>query len=121
MDRGVVIVGAGMVGSRPQSGYGPIGPLAPAGLYRREPHLGHGAVAALEVPDEAIVCPFTTPLAFATEAVLAGCELRRSTPVTAIERLNGGGFRVRTTDGEITARRLVNAAGPRGDEGDPML
>ncbi|HYN91583.1 MAG TPA: FAD-dependent oxidoreductase, partial [Thermoleophilaceae bacterium] len=48
-------------------------------LYRREPHLGAGAHAALEVPGEGLVCPFTTPLAYATEAVLAGCDLRRST------------------------------------------
>ena len=52
--------------------------LDAAELSRREPHLGPGALGALEVPDEALICPFTTPLAFATEAVLAGCELRRS-------------------------------------------
>ena len=49
-------------------------------LYRREPQLGPGARGALEVPDEALVCPFTTPLAYATEALLGGCELRRSSP-----------------------------------------
>ena len=63
-------------------------------LYRREPHLGPGAHAALEVPSEGLVCPFTTPLAYATEAVLRGCDLRRSTPVTAVARLEGGGFRL---------------------------
>jgi glycerol-3-phosphate dehydrogenase len=104
-----------------ENGYGAIREVDADELYRREPHLGPGALAALEVPDEAIVCPFTTPLAFATEAVLAGCELRRSTPVTGIERLGGGGFRVRTTGGEITARRVVNAAGLRSDEVDRML
>ncbi len=49
---------------------------AVAELARREPHLGPGALGALEVPDEAIICPFTIPLAYATEAVLGGCELR---------------------------------------------
>src|ERR687895_23823 len=44
-------------------------------LYRREPRLGPGAHGALEVPGEGLVCPFTTPLAYATEAVLAGCVL----------------------------------------------
>jgi glycerol-3-phosphate dehydrogenase len=102
------------------NGYTAIRGLDAAELYRREPALGAGALEALEVPDEAIVCPFTTPLAFATEAVLAGCELRRSTPVTGIERMKGG-FRVRTRTGEITARRLVNAAGLRSDEVDRML
>src|SRR6266571_1982578 len=32
-------------------------------LYRREPHLGPGALGALDVPGESIVCPWTTPLA----------------------------------------------------------
>jgi len=90
-------------------------------LYRREPHLGVGAHAALEVPGEGLVCPFTTPLAYATEAVLAGCDLRRSTPVTSIARLDGGGFRLATPAGPLSARYLVNAAGLRSDEIDRML
>ena len=90
-------------------------------LYRREPHLGPGARGALEVPGEGLVCPFTTPLAYATEAVLAGCDLRRSSPVTAVERLEGGGFRLTTPGGAVTARYLVNAAGLRSDELDRML
>jgi glycerol-3-phosphate dehydrogenase len=111
----------GIVARSRENGYDAIRELDAAELYRREPHLGPGAVAALEVPDEALICPFTTPLAFATEAVLAGCELRRSTPVTGIERISGGGFRVRTPSEEITARRVVNAAGLRSDELDRML
>src|SRR5918999_4949048 len=111
----------GIVERSRANGYDAIRELDAAELYTREPHLGPGALAALAVPDEAIVCPFTTPLAFATEAVLAGCDLRRSTPVTGIERLSGGGFRVRTPDGEITARRLVNAAGLHSDEVDRMV
>jgi glycerol-3-phosphate dehydrogenase len=90
-------------------------------LYRREPRLGPGAQGALEIPDEAIICPFTTPLAFATEAVIAGCELRLRTPVTAVERLGEGGLRVRTRAGALTTRFLVNAAGLRSDELDRML
>ena len=57
----------------------------------------------------------------AAAALLAGCELRRATEVTAVERLTGGGFRVTTNAGELTARRLVNAAGLRSDEVDRML
>jgi glycerol-3-phosphate dehydrogenase len=90
-------------------------------LYRREPHLGPGARGAIEVPREALVCPFTTPLAYATEAVLSGCELRRSAPVGSVERLDGGGFRLSLPDGSLTARYLVNAAGLRSDELDRML
>ena len=111
----------GIVDRSRANGYDAIRELDAAELYEREPHLGPGAVAALEVPDEALVCPFTTPLAFATEAVLAGCELRRDTPVTGVERVPGGGFRVTTPGGDITTRRLVNAAGLRSDEVDRMV
>jgi glycerol-3-phosphate dehydrogenase len=90
-------------------------------LYRREPHLGPGARGALEVPREGLVCPFTTPLAYATEAVLGGCDLRRSAPVTSVSRLDGGGFRLATPAGELASRYLVNAAGLRSDELDRML
>ena len=90
-------------------------------LYRREPHLGPGAVGAIEVPGEGLVCPFTTPLAYATEAVLAGCDLRRSTRVVSVSRLERGGFRLELSGDVITARYLVNAAGLRSDELDRML
>ena len=112
---------AGIVERSRANGYDAIRELDRDELYRREPSLGPGAVAALEVPDEGLVCPFTTPLAFATEAVLAGCELRRGTAVTAVERLPSGGFRVEAGGGSLTARRLVNAAGLRSDEIDRML
>jgi glycerol-3-phosphate dehydrogenase len=90
-------------------------------LYAREPHLGQGALGAIEVAREGLVCPFTTPLAYATEAVLSGCDLRRSTPVTSVSRLQGGGFRLATPAGALTARYLVNAAGLHSDELDRML
>src|SRR5919109_2860143 len=55
-------------------------------LYRREPHLGPGAQGALDVPDEGVICAFTPPLAYATEALASGCELRLGTVVTGVER-----------------------------------
>jgi glycerol-3-phosphate dehydrogenase len=103
------------------NGYAAIAEIGVDELYRREPHLGQGAHGALEVPGEGLVCPFTTPLAYATEAVLAGCDLRRSTPVTGIERLDDGGFRLRIPGGPLTTRYLVNAAGLLSDEIDHML
>jgi glycerol-3-phosphate dehydrogenase len=90
-------------------------------LYRLEPHLGPGAHGALEVPGEGIVCPFTTPLAFATEAVLGGCELRFRARVTGIDRLADGGFCVRTADDSLTTRFLVNAAGLYSDDVNRLL
>ncbi len=58
-------------------------------LYQREPHLGPGALGALEVPDESIICPWTTTLAFATQAVRAGVDLLLGTRVDGV-RLGDG-------------------------------
>ena len=66
-------------------------------LYAREPNIGPGAEGALEIPDEGIVCPFTTTLAFATEAVTAGCELVLNAAVTRGPAERG---RTRARDGQ---------------------
>ena len=110
-----------ILGQARANGHHGLRELAPDELYRREPQLGAGAVGALEVTEEGIVCPFTTPLAFATEAVLAGCDLRRSAPVRALERLDGGGFALTLPGGRLTAGCVVNAAGLHADEVDRML
>jgi glycerol-3-phosphate dehydrogenase len=105
----------GIVEAARANGYDAARELSAAELYRREPHLGPGAAGALEIPDEGIVCPFTTPLAYATEAVLAGCELHTGAPVSAVERVDDG-FRVVAGGDALTTRYLVNAAGLRADE-----
>jgi glycerol-3-phosphate dehydrogenase len=89
-------------------------------LYRREPHLALGARGALEIPDEHVVCPWTPPLAFATQAVLAGAELRRQERVTGLQRLGDGGWRLQTRRGGLTADWVINAAGLFSDEVDQM-
>jgi glycerol-3-phosphate dehydrogenase len=112
----------GIVGASHANGYDAIRELSADELYRREPHLGRGALGALEVPDEGIICPFTTPLAFATEAVLAGCELHRGAAVTGLERISdGGGVLVHAGARRWRTRFFVNAAGLRADELDRML
>jgi len=111
----------GIVERAHANGYSEIAEIGVDELYSREPHLGAGAQGALEVPTEGLVCPFTTPLAYATEAVLAGCDLRRSTPVTGVARLEEGGFRLTTPGGALSARCLVNAAGLYSDGIDRML
>jgi glycerol-3-phosphate dehydrogenase len=99
-----------------RNGYERVREVARDELYRLEPQLGAGAVGALQIPDEHIVCPFTPPLAFATQAVLAGTTLRRGERVAGLERAEGEGWRVRTSRGELAARWVVNAAGLHSDE-----
>jgi glycerol-3-phosphate dehydrogenase len=89
-------------------------------LYAREPNLGPGAQAAIEIPGEGIVCPFTTTLAYAIEALEGGCELVLNAAVARV-RPTGGGHQLETARGPVRAEYLVNAAGLRSDEIDAML
>jgi glycerol-3-phosphate dehydrogenase len=89
-------------------------PLDPGELYALEPHLGPGAQAGLRIPGEGIVCPFSVPLAFATEAVQNGVDLRLERRLTSVGAeadvhvLHCGSEQVR-------ARWVVNAAGLQSD------
>jgi glycerol-3-phosphate dehydrogenase len=91
-----------------------------AELYRREPHLGPGALGALSVPDESLVCPWTTPLAYATEAVANGVTLLRSCQVTGAVR-TGDEWQLATPRGALRSRWVVNAAGLRADDVERCL
>ncbi|MET0703910.1 MAG: NAD(P)/FAD-dependent oxidoreductase [Mycobacterium sp.] len=86
-------------------------------VYRRVPELGVGALAGLTVPGEAIICTWTTNLALATDAVARGAELRRGALVTNVVPSDAHTTLV-TTDGDIHARWVINAAGLGADHLD---
>lgn len=90
-------------------------------LYRREPHLGQGALGALEVPGESIICPFTPPLAYATQAVSNGVDLRLNSPVEAIEKTSAGEYTLRCPQDRIRCHYVVNAAGLHSDTINHMM
>jgi glycerol-3-phosphate dehydrogenase len=48
-------------------------------VYRQVPNLGEGALGGLTVPDESIICTWTTNLALATDAVARGAALHTGT------------------------------------------
>jgi glycerol-3-phosphate dehydrogenase len=104
-----------------RNGYLAVRPLAAAELYAREPALGPGALGGLEIPDESIICPWTTPLAFATEAVAAGVRLLLSTQVTGVAAASDGTWELATTRGPLRGRWVVNAAGLGSDTVDRMF
>lgn len=89
-------------------------------LYKVEPNLGKGALAALTVPGEWIIDPWTPIIAFATQAKLAGVEILLNTKVAKISR-SAQGFSLTTSGGEISCRYLINAAGLYSDEIDAQL
>jgi glycerol-3-phosphate dehydrogenase len=90
-------------------------------VYRLEPRLNAGAWGGLFVPGESLICPFTLPIAFATQALLNGVELKLNAPVQDI-RQNGEIILTLGPDGErLHTRYLINAAGLYSDVIDHML
>ena len=88
-------------------------------LYRMEPNLQDGAVAALYAPTAALVCPFTLALAMAENAATNGVEFRFDCPVESVKAIGSGAdrhYEVVTADGEtLKARSVVNCAGVYSD------
>ncbi|MFF4503142.1 FAD-dependent oxidoreductase [Streptomyces sp. NPDC001401] len=94
--------------------------LEPAELHDREPRLGSGALGALHIPGESIICPWTTTLAYATQAVRHGVDLHLNSPVEQASR-DDGVHHLHTPRGTLRARHLVNAAGLHADTLDRLL
>lgn len=84
-----------------------------AELHEREPHLGPGALGALEIPGESIIDPWTTTLAYATQAVRHGVDLHLNC------RVEQGAST--TNRGVLNARWVINAAGLDADTLDRQL
>jgi glycerol-3-phosphate dehydrogenase len=86
-------------------------------INRREPHINKGALGGLLVPGEGILCTFTVPLAFATQAVENGVKLFLNFQVKDITTTDDGQWTI--SDGQSSAvhcRYVVNAAGLYSDE-----
>lgn len=107
--------------------------ISPEEIYKREPHINKGALGGLLVPGEGILCTFTVPLAYATQAVLNGVELFLNHAVKDITRdgsVMPGENHAEHNDpqdnfyllnNEIRARYIVNAAGLFSDEINTQL
>jgi glycerol-3-phosphate dehydrogenase len=91
----------------------------------REPHLGEGVLGALDVPGESIICPWTTTLAYATQAVREGVDLHLNCKVENVSSLSSPDepfiHELATPRGVVRTRYLINAAGLHADALDRRL
>ncbi len=89
-------------------------------VYREVPDLGPGVVGGLTVPDESIICTWTTTLALATEADLRGAEIRLGQRIEHAE-IGTEHTVLRGPTGSIRTRYVINAAGLHADTIDLLF
>ncbi|AUH44569.1 NAD(P)/FAD-dependent oxidoreductase [Streptomyces sp. CMB-StM0423] len=94
--------------------------VGPDEVYRDLPDLGEGALGGLTVPDEAIICTWTTNLALATDAQQRGATLLLRHAVTGIDERDEA-TTLHTAAGDVRARWVVNAAGLGADHVDRLF
>ena len=80
-----------------------------------EPHVSDEVVGALLSETAGIVCPYELTIAATEVAVTNGVEFIRNCAVEAIN-VTADGFLLETTQGEISAKYVVNAAGIHTDD-----
>ena len=95
--------------------------VSAAETYALEPNLGPGALGGMLVPDEGILCTYTLPIAYATQAVLNGLDLRLNFAVQKVISRPDGAYWLESPAGTVACRYLVNAAGLYSDEIDRLL
>lgn len=84
-------------------------------LRQLESNIGETAVGALVAPTSSIVCPYELTIAGVENAVTNGAEFIRNCEVTAIKYENEL-FTLTTSQGEISAKYVINAAGVHSGE-----
>ncbi len=85
-----------------------------------EPGLSQAVRAGFRVPREYVIDPWSAPHAYLLQAIANGAELRRDCEVTG-GAFDGGCWQLATSQGEIRARSVINAAGLYGDLLDERL
>ena len=79
-----------------------------------EPALSAEVKGALLAPSAAVISPWEFCLAMAEAAVQNGVQLHLNSPVTAIEKIDGG-YRITAGGRAVESRMVVNAAGVHAD------
>ncbi|WP_428548163.1 NAD(P)/FAD-dependent oxidoreductase [Profundibacter sp.] len=79
-----------------------------------EPNLSDRALAAIAVPSESLIDPWSSPYAYLHQSLMNGGEVMLSCEVTG-GRFDGNGWKLETTQGLVWANHVVNCAGLYGD------
>lgn len=89
-------------------------------LAAKQPCLSSKALAAVEVPREFVIDPWTTPYTYLLQAIENGALVRRNTEVLSGCQQNGY-WCLETSRGQVNAKTIINCAGLYGDLLDEKL
>jgi len=89
-------------------------------LYRREPNLSEHAVAAVVVPDESIIDPWSAPYAYLKQSLENGAAEYRNCEVRS-GLFDNGQWLLETSRGTLKSRYVINCAGLYGDTLDETV
>ncbi|MFE5852944.1 NAD(P)/FAD-dependent oxidoreductase [Streptomyces sp. NPDC056500] len=94
--------------------------IGPDEVYAEVPALGEGVLGGLTVPDESIICTWTTNLALATDAHRRGTDILLDHAVTAVTVADDI-TTLHTRGGDVHGRWIINAAGLGADRLDALF
>lgn len=89
-------------------------------LHQREPSLSGAALAAISVPGESIIDPWSAPYVYLTQALENGAEVFCGNEVVS-GQFDGETWQLETSRGHIKCRSVINCAGLYGDRIDQVL
>ncbi len=89
-------------------------------LRCHEPHLSDHALAAIAVPGESLVDPWSAPYAYLGQALDNGADIFFNCEVSD-GALSGGEWQLQTSRGTLNCRHVINCAGLYGDRLDQAL
>ena len=80
-------------------------------LLREEPHLGDKVKFAFFFPTAGVVCPYSLAIAYAENAIYNGAKFYLNTVVLDIDVINNRIYSVKTNQGTLYPKLVINAAG----------
>ncbi len=85
-----------------------------------EPNLTDATVAALYAPTGGVICPFNLAIALGENANVNGVDFQFETEALSIVPMEGG-YRIKTNNGTLETKTVVNAAGVYADRFHNMV
>ncbi len=104
----------GIVAKAHANGVMDVTQISKAELLKKEPGLSDTALGAVHVPREMVIDPWSSPLAYLSQAVNMGAQVRFNTEVKEGD-FEGETWSLGTNQGRIKTKLVVNCSGNQGD------